>query len=126
MKKLALVALILLTAVAAHAADLPDTPAAKTFALWMDSYNTHDLEARKAFLKANSAMSAEQIDRYAPMDIQMRDSEGKLEVASVSSSADHKIEVVARHVTTGAEISVTIEVEDKAPYKIARMGLRPL
>lgn len=126
MKKLALLALLLLMTVAAQAADLPTTPAGKTFASWLESYNTHDLEARKAFLRANSSMSAEQIDRYAPMDIQMRDSEGKLEVVSIESSADYKIEVVARHVTTGAEIAVSMEVGEAAPHKIGRMGLRPV
>lgn len=124
MKKLALLA-ILLIAMAAGAADLPQTPAGKAFAGWLESYNTHDLAARKEYLKTNSGMTAEQIDRYAPMDIQMRDTEGKLEVVSIDESSNEtKISVVARHITTGAEISITIDVDKDG--KIARMGLRPV
>lgn len=115
---------MMFAAVASAAVETPKTAAGKALAGWVESFNTHDLAARKAYLKENTSMSPENIDRYAAMDVEFRESYGKFSVDKVISSEETKIAVILRHGENGPTARMEIEAEAEAPHKIKHMSLK--
>jgi hypothetical protein len=121
--RIALIVLVLFTAFAALAADAPKTPAGNALAAWIESFNTHDLAARKEYLKKNTVLPEEQIDKYAPMDIEFREEHGPFEIVEIVKSTDTTITAKLRHKGSGASPTVELSVETEAPHRISGISM---
>ncbi len=122
--RIARIALAVLTAFAAFAEDAPKTPAGNALAAWIESFNTDDVAARKEFLKTHSSLPEEQIERYAPMDIEVREEHGAFEIVKVTKSTDTSITAQLRHKGSGTSPTIELSVEAEAPHRITGIGLK--
>lgn len=122
--RIAVVAVVLLTAFAAFADEAAKTPAEKALHAWVDSFNTHDVAARKEFLKKSSALPEAQIEKFAEMDVEFRGKHGEFEIVKVVESTDTRVIADLRHKGSGVSPTVEIEVEAAAPHRIVNVGLK--
>jgi hypothetical protein len=122
--RIAFIALALLTAFASLAEDAPKTPAGDALAAWIESFNTHDVAARKEFLKTHTALDEEQIEEYAPRDVEFREEHGAFEIVKVTKSTDTSITAQLRHKGSGASPTIELSVETEAPHRITGLGLK--
>jgi len=122
--RIALIALAVLTAFAALAEDAPKTPAGEALAAWIESFNTDDVAARREFLKKHTALAEEDIERYAPMDVEVREEHGAFEIVKVTKSTDTSITAQLRHKGSGVSPTIEISVEAEAPHRITELGLK--
>ncbi len=115
MRKLSLVFLLLIAA--ALFAEEPSRPRAALDA-WIESFNTHDVAARKKFLQENTKLPQEKIDQFSEIDVRLRGEHGTIELVSVASATDSTITAELRHAGSGAMATVEVVLEGAAPYKI--------
>src|SRR5579864_6421144 len=66
---------------------LPETPAARQCAAWLEAFNRGDREAYREFLQKNFPSRAERLDR----ELQFREQTGGFELRKVEESAPTKL-----------------------------------
>ncbi len=115
MRKLSFI-LLLLAAVGLFAEEKSRPRAALD--AWIESFNTHDVAARKQFLQENTKLPQEKIDQFSEIDVRLRGQHGKVEVVKVVSATDNTLTAELRHADSGTMATVEVVLETAAPYKI--------
>jgi Peptidase family S41 len=98
------------------------TPARELLEAWVKSFNEHDLEARKTWLLANAALSAEQAGGYAKMDVEIREQQGPFDLLRFGKVTATSAEAFARHRKSGNGARISVEL-DPSKKKIGQIGL---
>lgn len=96
---------------------LPDTPAGKTFAAFLNAINSGDVEKMKQFHKERNGDPAN-----AEKDMEFYQRSGGFKVVEVTSSSDYALEATIETKKDSARLNFSIEVESSAPHAIA--GIR--
>lgn len=105
-------------AAAQTAPTLPDTPAGKQFAHWLEVFNRGQRGEIQSYEKEN--------DRQADADRQMefRHMTGGFDLEKVEESSPNRITGVVKEHASGKPARFEMEVEAAPPHKIASFGLR--
>lgn len=110
---------------AATGATLPDTPQGKHVAAWVKAFNSGD---EKVFLKAQQDLMAPSVNaRRGPEDQakmfqRMKGDFGTMKIEKVVKATAQQI-VIQVPGPDGATGTFTFDFEDKAPFKIAGLGI---
>ncbi|MDQ3280473.1 MAG: hypothetical protein M3Q69_03585 [Acidobacteriota bacterium] len=123
MKRLVLFALLLLVSLSLFAADIPKTPAGNALTAWLESFNTHDVATRRQWLTEHTSLPKEKIERFASIDVEMREENGTLEVTSVTATGDNAV-TASLETKSGVELSIEITVDAAEPHRITNTTLR--
>jgi CubicO group peptidase (beta-lactamase class C family) len=102
------------------AAKLPDTPAGKTLAAFLQAFNTGSLEALKKF-HAEHGGNAENANE----DMNFFNQSGGLNLHHVRGSNEYAIEVLVQAKKTERWLNFSIEVEPRPPFAIADVRVQP-
>jgi CubicO group peptidase (beta-lactamase class C family)/C-terminal processing protease CtpA/Prc len=100
--------------------NLPNTPAGKTLAAFLQAFNTGSLETLKKFHNERGGNA-----ENANQDIGFFNESGGLKIHSIKSSSEYAIEVLAQAKKDGHWLSFSIEVESSAPHAIAGIRIQP-
>src|SRR5262245_61200918 len=85
--------------------NLPDTPAAKTFAAFLKAFNSGDIEVMKKFHTDHSGDPGN-----AEKDMEFYQQSGGIKVSSIKSSSDYALEVIIETKNGGMQLSFALEV----------------
>ena len=113
-------ALTLITiSVAAQTPALPDTPAAKQFAAWLEAFNSGDRATMLAFQQKNNPSRADRIDSTMGFRAQT----GGFEFKKAGESTATKFTGIVKERNSDQFAQFTIEVEATEPHKIVDLNL---
>lgn len=101
------------------------SPARELLEAWVKSFNEHDVEARRAWLRANTTLQDAQVNDYAKMDVEIRNGEGPFDIVRFSKVTATSAEAIAKHRKSGNSGRISIDLDAKDPKKIGRVGLQP-
>ena len=114
--------LILGTLICAAQTQIPDTPAARQCAAWLESFNLGDREAFKNFLKKNYPSGVERLDR----DMQFRQMTGGFDFRKTEESSPTKLVALVQERRSDQFGRLTLEVEAGDPHRITSLELRAI
>jgi len=100
---------------------LPDTPAGKQFAEFLEVFNAGDLERMKQFVARSHSkplLARDSAEKLAQMHMGMRQQSGGFDVLSVVRSTATTLVVRVRGRADGGAIDFTFQVEAAPPYGI--------
>src|SRR5580704_1231596 len=121
-----LVSLLLLLAsalsVAQTQSQLPDTPAGRQCAAWLENFNRGDRDAFRAFLEKNYPSAVERLERS--MDFRQRT--GGFDFRKLEDSTPTKVVVVVQEHDSDQFARMTVEVEEVEPHHITSVGLQAI
>lgn len=113
-------AFLLLYAIASSAqVQLPETPAARQCAAWLESFNRGDREAYRDFLQKNFPSRAE----HADQELGFREMTGGFELRKVEESTPVKLVVLVQERVSDQFARMTLEVEAAEPHRISNMTI---
>lgn len=98
---------------------LPDTPAAKQCAAWLESFNRGDREAYRDFLQKNFPSRAE----HADQESSFREMTGGFELRKVEESTPVKLVVLVQERISDQFARMTLQVEAAEPHRISDMSI---
>ncbi|MGA8621592.1 MAG: serine hydrolase domain-containing protein [Candidatus Sulfotelmatobacter sp.] len=101
---------------------LPDTPAARQCAAWLQAFNRGDREAYRDFLQKNFPSRAEHLDQ----DLDFRERTGGFELRKVEESTPTKLVALLQERLSDQFGRLTLEVEAAEPHRISNLGLRAI
>jgi hypothetical protein len=99
---------------------LPDTPAAKTFAAFLKSLNSGDVETMKKFHKEYAGNL-----ENAQKDWAFYKESGGIKLVSISKSSDYTLEMVVETKNDSARLTFAIVVSKNAPHAIESIQIHP-
>jgi CubicO group peptidase (beta-lactamase class C family) len=99
---------------------LPDTPAGKTLADFLQALNTGNLETIRKFHQTHGGNS-----ENADQDLGLFNQSGGLKVHHVRGANDYAIEVLVQAKKDGRWLNFSIEVEARPPHGIANIRIQP-
>jgi D-alanyl-D-alanine carboxypeptidase len=114
--------LILGTLICAAQTQIPDTPAARQCAAWLESFNLGDREAFKNFLEKNYPSGVERLDR----DMQFRQMTGGFDFRKTEESSPTKLVALVQERRSDQFGRLTLEVEAGDPHLITSLELRAI
>jgi D-alanyl-D-alanine carboxypeptidase len=114
--------LLVVSVTCAAQAPLPDTPAARQCAAWLEAFNRGDREAYRDFLQKNFPSRAEHLDQ----EVDFRERTGGFELRKVEESAPTKLVALVQERTSDQFARLTLEVEGAEPHRITSMELRAI
>jgi D-alanyl-D-alanine carboxypeptidase len=114
--------LILGTLICAAQTQIPDTPAARQCAAWLESFNLGDREAFKNFLEKNYPSGVERLDR----DMQFRQMTGGFDFRKTEESSPTKLVALVQERRSDQFGRLTLEVEAGDPHRITSLELRAI
>ena len=121
--KMARVLLVLVLAVAASAQTrIPDTPAARQFAAWLEAFNSGDRAKLLAYLQENFPARAGDIDR----EMGFRNDTGGFAFKKVEQSTPQHFSGLVKESGSDQFARFDLEVEPLAPYRISKFELRAM
>lgn len=115
----ALLLLSLAIAICSAQVQLPDTPAAKQCAAWLESFNRGVPDAYKDFLQKSFPSRAE----HADQEMAFREMVGGFELRKVEESTPLKLVALVQERTSDQFARLTLEVEDAEPHRIKDMSI---
>lgn len=98
---------------------LPDTPAGRQCAAWLENFNRGDREAFRAFLEKNYPSAVERLDRS--MDFRQRT--GGFDFRKLEGSTPTKVVVLVQEHDSDQFARMTVEVEEAEPHRITTVEL---
>lgn len=101
------------------------TPARDALDAWVKSFNEHDLEARRKWLRENTTFDNARIEQFSSMDVEIRDEHGAFEVVRAGKVTATSAEVFARHKRSGMGARIAVELDKNDPKKIGMVTLEP-
>lgn len=104
----------------ATSAQVPDTPAGRQFAAWLDAFNSGDRAALLKFLQENQPARASDIDQ----DMRFREQTGGFDFKKAEDSTPERFTCLVQERQSDQFARLAIEVEAAAPHHIVRMELR--
>lgn len=110
---------------AAAAPQVENSPARELLEAWVKSFNEHDADARRTWLRANTTLPDAQVSQYASMDVDIRNNEGAFDIVRFVRVTATTAEALAKHRKSGNGGRIQIELDPKDAKKIGRIGLQP-
>lgn len=101
---------------------LPDTPAGRQCAAWLESFNRGDRDGFRAFLEKNYPSALERLDR----EMQFRRMTGGFDFRKLEESSPIKIVVLVQERHSDQFGRMTVEVEAAEPHHITSLELRAI
>lgn len=101
---------------------LPDTPAARQCAAWLQAFNRGDRQAYRDFLQRNFPSRVEHVDR----DLDFRERTGGFELRKLEESNPAKLVVLVQERASDQFARLTLEVEAAEPHQITSLALRAI
>jgi CubicO group peptidase (beta-lactamase class C family) len=114
--------LLFLSVTCAAQIKIPDTPAARQCAAWLEVFNRGDHELYKKFLESNFPSRADYLDR----ELDFRQRTGGFELRKVEESTATKISALMQERGSDQFAHLEMEVEASEPHRIMRMGMHPV
>lgn len=105
---------------AAGEVKLPDTAAGKTFAAFLKSFNSGDIETMRKFHRDMGGDVAN-----AEKDNDFYQQSGGITVQSIVSSSDTALEVIVETKNGGMRLSFALEVDKNPPHQIMNIRVHP-
>ena len=108
---------------------LPDTPAGRQLAGWLQAFNSGDAETLRKYLSANlssDAVRATSVADRVERNLFVYEDTGGLIISDVVTSSPQQIAVIARMKKKERRVRVMLEVTDSNPRAIASIGIRLL
>jgi CubicO group peptidase (beta-lactamase class C family) len=105
---------------AGDAVKLPDTPAGKTLAAFLQSFNTGDLQTMKRFHTQRG-----DTDENAQKDLEFYNQSGGLKIHSVIRSSDYEITALVQKKRDGGWLNFTIQTQASAPHAVDTIDVQP-
>jgi CubicO group peptidase (beta-lactamase class C family) len=96
---------------------LPDTPAARQFAAWLEAFNRGDHDAYRDFLQKDFPSRADHIDQH----LSFRERTGGFDLRKVQDSTPTKLVVLVQERVSDQFAKLTLEVEPLEPHHILSM-----
>ena len=109
------------TAMTSEEIKLPDTPAGKTIAAFLQSFNTGDLEKMKRF-----HLDRGDTDENAEKDYNLYNQSGGFKLLGVVASSTYEITVLVEAKKDGRRLNFNIEVQPSPPHAIDTIRLQPV
>jgi D-alanyl-D-alanine carboxypeptidase len=126
LSKPCLVSLLLLFAGVLCAAQtqsqLPETPAGRQCAAWLENFNRGDRDAFRAFLEKNYPSGVQRLDRT--MDFRQRT--GGFDFRKLEDSTPTKVVLLVQEHDSDQFARMTVEVEEADPHHITSVGLQAI
>ncbi len=107
--------------VASDEVKLPDTPAGKTVAAFLQSINSGDLEKMKRFHTERG-----DTDENAEKDFNLYNQSGGFKALSVVASSDYEITILVQAKKDGRRLNFNIVVQPSPPHAIDTIRLQPV
>jgi len=101
---------------------LPDTPAGRQCAAWLENFNRGDRDAFRAFLEHSYPSALEDLDR----DMQFRRMTGGFDFRKLEDSTPTKISVLVQEHDSDQFGRMTLEVDEAEPHHITKLDLRAI
>jgi CubicO group peptidase (beta-lactamase class C family) len=101
---------------------LPETPAGKQCAAWLQAFNRDDREGYRAFLEQNFPSRVKNLDQ----DLGFRHMTGGFELRKVEESTPTKLVALLQERLSDQFARLTLEVQAATPPQITSMGLRAI
>jgi CubicO group peptidase (beta-lactamase class C family) len=121
--KIARLLFVLVLAVAASPQTrIPDTPAARQFAAWLEAFNSGDRAKLLAYLQKNYPARAGNIDG----EMGFRNNTGGFEFKKVEQSTPQHFSGLVKERGSDQFARFDLEVEPAAPYRISKFELRAM
>ena len=120
--KLVFLQLLLGPLICAAQTQIPDTPAARECAAWLESFNRGDRETYKAFLDKNYPSGVQRLDR----DLEFRQMTGGFDFKKVEESTPTKLVALVQERGSDQFGRLTLEVEAREPHRITSLELRAI
>jgi len=98
---------------------VPDTPAGRKFAAWLEVFNRGDRAAYKEFLEKNYPAEAQRADQA----MGFREMTGGFDLKKVEASTSEKQVALLQERNSDQFARLTLEVENAEPHKIVSLGL---
>lgn len=105
---------------AAETPIIPDTPAGKQFAAWLQVFNAGNRDDMKKFLEQNRPDAMEHLDR----EMQFRQMTGGFELKKIEESTPDKITGIVKERDSDNYGRFVLEVAPASPHSIKDMNLR--
>lgn len=112
----------------AGAAEWPPTPAGHVARKFIEAFHAPDEAVMREFtLEWRDEASLQRMSLEARMTQfrQMRDQLGTLEIGVIRESSDFEVEVLARSEKFGMWVSMTFQLLEKPPHKLAHFSMKP-
>lgn len=124
--KLFLVSLLLLFAailsLAQTQSQLPNTPAGRQCAAWLEDFNRGDRDAFRAFLEKSYPSAVDRLDRT----MEFRQRTGGFDFRKLEDSTPTKVVVLVQEHDSDQFARMTVEVEEAEPHHITSVGLEAI
>ena len=117
-----LLAVVLLVPAAFAQVQMPDTPAARQCAAWLEAFNRGDREAFRQFLEKNYPSGAERLDQT----LEFREQTGGFELKKVEDSTATTLVALVQERSSDQFGRLTLETEAAGPHRIASLQLRAI
>lgn len=117
-----LLAVVLFVPLALAQVQMPDTPAARQCAAWLEAFNRGDREAFRQFLEKNYPSSVERIDRT----LQFRSRTGGFDLRKIEDSTATKLVALVQERSSDQFGRLTLETEAAEPHRITSVELRAI
>lgn len=101
---------------------LPETPAGKQCAAWLQAFNRGDRDAYRSFLEQNFPSRAKNLDQ----DVGFREMTGGFELRKVEESTPTKLVALVQERNSDQFARLTLEVQAAAPSQITSLSLRAI
>ena len=105
---------------AAGEVKLPDTAAGKTFAAFLKSFNSGDIETMRKFHRDMGGDPAN-----AEKDNDFYQQSGGITVQSIVSSSDTSLEVIVETKNGGMRLNFALEVDKNPPHRMMSIHVHP-
>jgi len=107
---------------AAAQGQLPDTPAARQCAAWLEAFNRADRDAYQGFLKKNFPSRLDRLDR----ELEFRERTGGFDLRKVEDSAPAKLVVLVQERGSDQFARLTLETDTAEPHHITKLDLEAI
>lgn len=101
---------------------LPDTPAARQCAAWLEAFNRDDREVYRDFLQKNFPSREKELDQ----ELNFREQTGGFELRKVEESSPTKLVALLQERISDQFARLTLEAEAAEPHRITNMELRAI
>ena len=101
---------------------MPDTPAGRQCAAWLEAFNRGDREAFRQFLEKNYPSSVERLDRT----LQFRSRTGGFELRKIEESTETKLVALVQERSSDQFGRLTLQTEAAEPHRITSADLQAI
>ncbi len=114
--------LLLVLGACAAQVQLPDTPAARQCAAWLEAFNRGDRDAYRDFLQKNLPSRLESLEQ----GMQFRQQTGGFELKKVESSTPTKLIVLVQERNSDQFARLTLEADAAEPHRISKLDMEAI